>query len=313
VAYSDYSVAFDGVDDYVDLGNVISLERTDPFTWCFWAKCTSLSASRGHIYKLEASPGYRGYGFSQQADSKFWFHLINDWATNNAIAVSSLSAFPITNRWFHIAWTYDGSSAAAGVALYIDGFDQLLTVSKDGLTATIQTTQNLAFGIRPAALTTFQFAGNLDDIQFYNRVLTKTEIQALAGFPNTVPVDPSLLGTWSNNGGLWRMGDGDTYPTLQDSGNGTSNDGIMTNMDAGDIEAEGAGPLLVNANEAERTPLGYCDTGEGCIVLQYLMRGINISNNYVHWKVAGEPDLTATYAPETIPDLSTVTIAAKWT
>lgn len=47
-------------------------------------------------------------------------------------------------------------------------------------------------------------------------------------------------------------------------------------------------------------------------ITYYLMRGINAGNNYVHWRVTKSPDLTATYAPEAIPDLSTVTIAAQW-
>ena len=45
---------------------------------------------------------------------------------------------------------------------------------------------------------------------------------------------------------------------------------------------------------------------------RYLMRGLNAGSNWVHWHVTGSPDLQALQAPETIPDLSTVTIAAEW-
>lgn len=50
----------------------------------------------------------------------------------------------------------------------------------------------------------------------------------------------------------------------------------------------------------------------GTVVSTYFMRGLNASNNFVYWHVEEEPDLQATYAPEPIPDLSTITIAGEW-
>jgi len=47
-------------------------------------------------------------------------------------------------------------------------------------------------------------------------------------------------------------------------------------------------------------------------VTYYLMRGLNAGGNYVHWMVTESPDLLAIQAPEAIPNLATVTIAAQW-
>jgi len=48
--------------------------------------------------------------------------------------------------WHHVVFTYDGSSSASGVELYIDTQKQEKHISTDALTNTIQTTAPLNFG-----------------------------------------------------------------------------------------------------------------------------------------------------------------------
>lgn len=56
----------------------------------------------------------------------------------------------------------------------------------------------------------------------------------------------------------------------------------------------------------------YYGMASHSFVINYTMRGINISSNYVYWNVTGSPDLTGAQAPEAIPDPSTIVIAAQW-
>ena len=64
----------------------------------------------------------------------------------------------------------------------------------------------------------------------FNRAVTPTEIVTLSTAPTVNLTDLNPI-AW------YRMGDGDTYPTITDNGSG-GNDGTMTNMDAGDIVSD---------------------------------------------------------------------------
>ena len=71
------------------------------------------------------------------------------------------------------------------------------------------------------------FLGNLDEVAIWNSDQSANigSIYSVSG-----AVDLSSLSPIS----WWRMGDGDTYPTLTDNGSG-GNNGTMTNMVSGDI------------------------------------------------------------------------------
>jgi hypothetical protein len=105
----------------------------------------------------------------------------------------------------------------------------------------------------------------LDELAAYSTVLSGADVTAL--YNGGVPSDPSLLATWANNIGYWRLGDGDTYPTLLDSGNGTSNDGTMLNLTADNIVGDAPGgndATMVNmvaGDIVEDTP--YVQAGGG--------------------------------------------------
>ena len=64
----------------------------------------------------------------------------------------------------------------------------------------------------------------------YSAQLTSGERTTL--YNSGCPANPST----TNLEAYWRMGDGDTFPTITD--NQGSNNGTMTNMEAGDITTE---------------------------------------------------------------------------
>ena len=73
---------------------------------------------------------------------------------------------------------------------------------------------------------------SLDEISLFDDALTEAQVQAIynSGTPTDLSGESYLLG-W------WRMGDGDSHPTITDqSSNG--NDGTMTNMDSADITTD---------------------------------------------------------------------------
>jgi len=75
--------------------------------------------------------------------------------------------------------------------------------------------------------------GNIDEVTIWDTsVLTASEIEDLWNLG--APIDPSILTTSANLVSWYRMGDGDTYPTILDHAG--SNDATMNNMDSGNFQ-----------------------------------------------------------------------------
>ena len=75
------------------------------------------------------------------------------------------------------------------------------------------------------------FDGKIDEVAIFTSSLTPTNVGAIynSGTPNNLASLSPIA--W------YRMGDGDTFPTLTDNGSG-GNNGTMTNMVSGDIETD---------------------------------------------------------------------------
>jgi hypothetical protein len=193
--------SFDGVDDYVaNLGGVSTfsfIEDTGVFTIDAWIKLndpgihdqqaitahTATSADKGHFFIWENSAGAQQLrlaimrGVSGQP-------TIDSHSPNNVIT---------TNGWHHVAAVGNGTK----VTFYVDGapYDGTGTI---GIKPTGDATRVVDIGRCPAASTECPFAGQIDEVQIYNRALSAAEIQAIyntgsAGMCGlgAVAVDPS--------------------------------------------------------------------------------------------------------------------------
>jgi len=155
--------------------------RTDPFSIALWLQ-TPTHASRCvvlHHSKAPADAGSRGYELLLE-DGHPAVGLHHLWP-GNSLKVRSKTAIP-TNEWVHVAFTYDGSSRAAGVRLFLNGAPVEFEVVRDKLRKDI-TYQggepDLAVGYR------FRDAGfkdgKVDELRVFNRALTGIEVADVAG------------------------------------------------------------------------------------------------------------------------------------
>jgi len=155
----------------VDFGtNLIGIERTNTVSLSAWVK---FKGSGAVLSRMEKAPGYRGFDILI-SDSRFNVHLINSWP-DNALKVTTRDQFP-ENQWLHLVVTLDGSGTAGGIRLYVDGKSRALNVEKDQLKESIVTSEPLRIGSRNGEA---QFTGNLDEIRFYNRVLSGEDVRLL--------------------------------------------------------------------------------------------------------------------------------------
>ncbi len=154
-------LAFDGVDDYIEVPDAASLHITDALTVEMWVNTTTAA----NAVLLEKSNNNTSYGLQLNAGKVLFF------VSPNA-ATGQLQSNGAVNdgQWHHIAGTYN--HAANTMYVYIDGvLDNTATTKTDAVTPN---TQSLLIGSRSGTLA---FAGQMDEVRIWSRDLCAGEIQ----------------------------------------------------------------------------------------------------------------------------------------
>ena len=110
--------------------------RTDPFSLSIRLMPAEAQARAVVVHQSRAwtDAGSRGFELTLDRGRPF-FALIHFWP-GNAIAVRATRPLPL-NAWSRLTATYDGSSRAAGIRLYLDGAPLATEVVRDRLTKDI--------------------------------------------------------------------------------------------------------------------------------------------------------------------------------
>lgn len=158
--------------------------------------------------------------------------------SNNRLTIqTAVGTVASSNGWHHIVVTYDGSTdglelnAPYTLKIYING-SEVATTGTDfsagdpivGVSTSVGPIEPvyIGFGRNPSG---FHLKGSLiDEFGYWNQELTSSQVSSL--YNSGVPTD---LTTFSPSAAhVYRMGDGDTFPTIEDNvGNA---DQTMTNM-----------------------------------------------------------------------------------
>ena len=209
---------------YVDVGNssYLNFERNQPFSLAAWVNYTDTSAN-GYfplITKQVNAGNFPGYLIdANMPNNKINVSLQGTSATGNQILVMSPSGSFTPDVWHHVVMTYDGSSTAAGVHVYIDGVDQTLTVQYDALSSSILNSADMTIGDAPA---TGEHTGAIiDDARVYNRALSADDVMAL--YTSTGGGSGDIN---SNLIGYWKMDE--TSGTSVADSSGSGNAGTLT-------------------------------------------------------------------------------------
>ena len=137
--------------------------------------------------------GSRGYEILIE-DGKLCADLVHFWP-GNAIGIRTRDALPI-DRWVHVTMTYDGSSRAGGLSLYVDGRRADCEVVRDKLT------KNITGGGGDELTVGQRFRdrgfknGLVDEIAVFDRALTPLEVAQLCDgktLAETLARDPAAL------------------------------------------------------------------------------------------------------------------------
>jgi hypothetical protein len=176
------AVTFDG-DTEVSFGKVARFDRGDPFSLAVWMR------ARGNlpiaVFQKLDDPARRR-GFEWRLDDMELYD-IQRWAARLTVTLTSeapANAIQVRTRerlkqgeWNHVVMSYDGSGKADGLAIYANGKRVAVDVVRNGLAGPIGTDAPLTVGRKAFGP---PYAGQIDDLRLYSRVLTAGEVEDLA-------------------------------------------------------------------------------------------------------------------------------------
>ncbi len=133
---SGQAIEFGGDDAFACAGSG-QYGRNSAFTVSLWLRPIENKPRIAILHQCVAAEdaSYRGYSLILD-NGHLQFSLIHFWP-GNAIQVQSLNTIPV-NEWTHVAVSYDGSSEAAGVRLFVNGAAADVAVVRDHLTRDIR-------------------------------------------------------------------------------------------------------------------------------------------------------------------------------
>ena len=178
-----YSMNFDGIDEYIDFGNVLDLDGFNPFTISLWGK---FSSSDTILNKEDGSN--IGYRLTIDGNSKINFSIGD--GSSNRIRIRQSVGGGWTTEINHLVLTYDGSGLASGFTLYKNGSSESFGIFIDSLSNSSNT--GSFYIAKSSAFAGLEgnnfFNGNLMSLSKYDTELTATDVSNL--YNSGVPVDP---------------------------------------------------------------------------------------------------------------------------
>ncbi|KPL12368.1 MAG: hypothetical protein AMS26_18165 [Bacteroides sp. SM23_62] len=202
-------LVFDGDDDYVNVSTTTS-DELNPLTtltlecWVYLNEVPSSShtpnlIARFNCYSLTVWSNQRARVYIR-TDEGDWFY--QDGTTTIT-----------TNKWYHLAATYDGSN----LRIFVNGEEEGSAPVSDTMA---RTTDNFRIGSRNAYVTTTNTNGIIDEARIWDVPRTREEIRA--SMNRTIPGNtPGLVG-------YWRFDDGSG--TNADCETSYDNDGTLMHM-----------------------------------------------------------------------------------
>ena len=198
---NNYSLAFDGTNDYVALG-LIDIDLSENWSISAWINTTNAGIAQ-YIF-TNTKDGSNRLGIRIASDNIVF-------GTYNGSAYTGKSGSVSASVWNHMVATITNNT----LALYINGVAQAGTS-----TPSLSSTAATRIGVKSDS-STEPFNGNIDEVAIWDTVLSAGDISALYSARGTANLNDD--GNSANLQGWWRMGDGklDSYPLIADQTNAT--------------------------------------------------------------------------------------------
>lgn len=170
---------FDGVDDYVFVTSPPSGDLDfgvgEDFTIEAWIKLDASAGLMTIAEKLRPTvppPGETGWRFFL-SNGVMGLRLADGTGTNY-FASGAAGTVPVDGRWHFVCVSVDRDGGANGIKFFRDGYGAGMA-NPNGRQGSLVNSNDMLIGISNPALATGAFKGWIDELTFYNRVLSTTE------------------------------------------------------------------------------------------------------------------------------------------
>ncbi len=171
VAAKAWTVSGAAAPEFKGIGD---FDRDQKFSGAVWVK--PLTNQTGAIFaRMNEGDIQRGWDLWLE-DGRPAAHIIHSWS-DDAIKVSAKSKLP-AEKWSHVGVTYDGSSKAEGLRIFVNGEEQPVNVDKNTLKKTVRTDAPFTIGKRNGGPQLEQ--AGIQDIRLFDTELARSEVKALA-------------------------------------------------------------------------------------------------------------------------------------
>ena len=196
---NNYSMSFDGSNDYIDAGSISALSNVSQYSVSLWANIdTNASGPLRFFGNRESSGSYYGIGADIDLSASLYFYL-NGGPSYPTVQVSSVSNYVTAGTWFHLVCTFNAGQGY----VYIDGVQR---GSGTGGSTTDTTTASLYIGQDPINTNSY-FYGLIDEVGIWNTALTSTQVSEIYNATDT-NLTKDLTTVSGSNLIYWnRMGD----------------------------------------------------------------------------------------------------------
>lgn len=226
-----------GTDEYVDMGDNLSFEWSDPKSFSLWI----MSDVSGGFALSKSDDVPRGYGIIVGGGNVTY---IESGIGGNMQVSLDGSHFDATT-WAHIVVTDDGSGTPAGINMYVNGSPESTSTVSDALGGTISNVASFNIGSRNNGFHASSCCeAKIRHVAVYDKELSSAEAAEIYG--GGTPPDLTSVGPTDNLLGWWKCGEGDVYPNIYDYGIGSTfpnvadlspsgYHGVMVNMEIEDV------------------------------------------------------------------------------
>ncbi|MEQ9438168.1 MAG: DUF1553 domain-containing protein [Cyclobacteriaceae bacterium] len=187
--YQKSALRFDSEYEFLSLEEVGNFERTDDFSMGAWVypevreEYTVIMGNAGG-----KNSHWRGYELFLDSVNRVSVRFTHD-LPDHCLYVTTIDSIPVKD-WSHLMFTYDGSSQASGIRIYIDGNRVPVQVQYDRLYKSIRTIDD-TLKLEPTPIRvgrSYQsdldiglYQGAVDEIRIYDRELTGLEVAGVTG------------------------------------------------------------------------------------------------------------------------------------
>ena len=160
----------------LELADVGDFEKDQPFSFGAWVKPGKAGLGGALIARMDEADEHRGWDLWLEG-GKVASHLVHKWPGD---AIKVVSDIPLkVGAWNHVLVTYDGSSEASGLKIYVDGRARPATVAADALKNSIRTKVPFKVGQRNNSARVEDIVTH--DLRVYGRALAASEVEQVVG------------------------------------------------------------------------------------------------------------------------------------